>query len=133
MKNIIYIALVGIFLILVSGCTKTPINGNLDGEWEVMEVFPSPPEINLETRYFYNFQLHVCQLTVYGGPFAYGNLSYNGEIMSLDFPYIENESQELMLKQYGIYTNPITFNVEFEGKTRLILSNDDVYIVLRKF
>lgn len=115
------------------GCEKLNINGDLDGEWEVMNVYPSPPPIELDTRYFYNFQLHVCQLTIYGLPFTNGNLDYKGSNMTLNFPYIKNQEEILQLKQYGIFTNPVTFNVEFIGKTGLILSNEDVTITLRKF
>lgn len=123
---------IGILIFLVS-CQKTPINGNLDGEWEVMEVIPSPPDWGKETRLFYNFGHHVCQLTVYGGPFTLGNLAYNGEEMTLEFPFINTPVQELQLKQYGIFSNPVSFNVSFESKTRIILSNEESTVILRKF
>lgn len=131
---LIKLYLVSFLAILLSqGCTKTPINGNLDGEWEVIEVIPEPPAVENETRYFYNFSLHVCQLTVYGYPFRSGNLRYDGETMSLDFPYINTPEEELILKQYGIFSNPVTFDVYFENKSRLILSNDESTVVLKKF
>ena len=123
-----------IFLIFtLTGCTKTPINGNLDGEWEVMEVTPEPAEWDADARIFYNFQRYVCQLTFYGGPFTVGNLSYTGDEMSLNFPYIHTPKEISTLRQFGINTNPVTFNVTFENKRRLILYNSEVTIVLRKF
>lgn len=50
-------------------CQKAPINGNLDGQWEVVEVNPHPEVEILDQRLFYNFYRHVCQLTYYGGFF----------------------------------------------------------------
>ena len=124
-----------LFLILICffSCQKTDINGDLDGEWEVMSVTPSPPMWDKDERIFYNFGQHVCQLTVYGGPFTEGNMTYNGEEMNLDFPFIDTPSKELQIKQYGIYSNPVSFKVHFESKTRLVLSNDESTVILRKF
>lgn len=121
------------FLLLGSGCQKTPINGDLDGEWEVMEVWHDDIQIERETRLFYNFSRHVCQLTVYGGPFTLGNLAYDRNEIHLYFPYIETPEEELLLRQYGIFSNPVSFNVNFESKSDLILSGDRTTIVLRKF
>ena len=120
-------------LSILPTCQKTPINGDLDGEWEVMEVYPEPPEWDSDLRLFYNFSRSVCQLTVYGGPFTLGNLTYEDNVVTLYFPFIETEYQELQLKQYGIFTNPISFNAEFEGNRKLILSNENTIVILRKF
>lgn len=114
-------------------CTKVDINGNLDGEWEVMEVYPVPPDVNLDTRLFYNFQLHVCQLTMYGTYFTYASLNYDYPYITLYFPYIEHEWETIVLKQYGINENPVTFEVSFEGERKMILTNENVTIHLRKF
>ena len=119
--------------LLFAACQKVPVNGNLDGEWEVMEVYPAPPEWDRNIRLFYNFSRSVCQLTEYGGPFTLGNLVNNGETIYLNFPFINSPGAELQLKQYGIFTNPVSFNVEFEGKSRLILSNEESTVILKKF
>lgn len=135
LKNIFNIFLfTGIlFAISLSSCQKKPINGWLDGEWEVMEVTPAPPQWDQDLRIFYNFSRTVCQLTVYGGPFTAGNMVYDGEFLYIDFPLIKTPEEELTLKQYGIYSNPVSFKVEFDGKKRLILSNDQSLVILRKF
>lgn len=136
-RKITYHSVIGLLLLMVEfmtgGCQKLPLNGDLDGEWEVIEVIPSPPANGIDTRYFYNFSRHVCQLTVYGNVFTVGNLVYDEDTMTLDFPYIRTPEEKLTLKQYGIYENPVSFNVYFETKTRLILSNEDVSIILKKF
>lgn len=127
-------SLLCIFLsVILTGCQKTPINGDLDGEWEVMEVYPDPPEWDKDLRIFYNFSRSACQLTQYGGPFTLGNLVYEGSTITLKFPFIHTESEELQLKQYGIYSNPVSFEVEFQGKRKLILSNEESTVILKKF
>lgn len=122
-----------IFVSLIPGCQKTPINGNLDGEWEVMEVITENVKPEPSDRYFYNFSRHVCQLTLFGYPFTNGSLIYDGDIMTLNFPFVVSTSEKDLLKQYGIFTNPVSFDVKFEGKSRLILSNDETLIILKKF
>ena len=119
--------------ISVLACQKTPINGNLDGEWEVMEVSPAPVTGNSSTRVFYSFSHHVCQLSFFGAPFTNGNLVYTGDSMTLDFPFAQSPEDNLILQQYGIFSNPVSFDVYFESKTRMILTNDVSTVVLRKF
>ena len=114
-------------------CQKAPINGNLDGQWEVMEVYPKPENEVIDQRLFYNFYLHVCQLTYYGGYFLDGEISYDGESLYINFPAKLNNFQVKGLSQYGISTNPVVFDVEFPDKNSLILSNEEAMVVLRKF
>lgn len=113
-------------------CQKAPINGALDGQWEVKEVYPQPEVIIIDERLFYNFSLHVCDLTYYGALFTQGNMQYDGETLWLEFPFAKNEKEILALKQYGILSNPVSFNVDFSDKHHLTLSNDDSVVVLVK-
>ncbi|MCH5238633.1 MAG: lipocalin-like domain-containing protein [Muribaculaceae bacterium] len=121
-----------LLLLLPISCTKAPINGALDGQWEVVEVSPTPTEIIIDQRLFYNFSLQVCDLTYYGSLFTQGNMVYTGETLWLEFPFVRKEKDIQTLKQYGILTNPVTFNVEFKDKHHLILYNDDSTVELVK-
>lgn len=131
--KILIFALFCMINILFAGCAKAPLNGHLDGEWEVMNINPAPPVYGQETRRFFSFQLHVCQLTSYGQWFTHGSLEYDYPHMKLSFPYIDSDWQEKILQQYGIYSNPITFDVKFEGDRFMTLSNEEVTITLKKF
>lgn len=117
----------------IISCQKQPINGNLDGQWEVMEVTPKPTVDLVQNRLFYNFSLHVCQLTFYGDYFLDGEIVYDGQTLWINFPYSLDPYQKGVLTQYGITSNPVTFSVDFPDKKTLILSNDDTTVVLRKF
>ena len=125
-----------LMLVFANGCGKNPINGDLDGQWQVMDIVPEAPETSVQGRLYMCFNLHVCQLTSYGsGAQAAGNLKFDSQnnTLSLDFPDIQSERGLNILKQYGIYSNPVTFEIEMLNSSNLILRDGDVLVVLRKF
>ena len=129
--------IITIILVVVSGliplsCTKSPINGDLDGQWEVMDVYPSPSVNIIPERLYYNFSLHVCMLSYYGGTFLFANMVYDGDTLILDFAEDKNEEDILALQQYGILTNPVTFKVKYTDKHHLTLYNDQSEVILVK-
>lgn len=116
----------------MESCQKAPINGDLDGQWQVASVTPRPSQIIVNERLYYNFGMHVCMLTYYEGWFLSANMEYDGKTMRLDFPYASSEEDYIILRQYGITENPVAFNLRFEGSHRLVLWNDDTEITLIK-
>lgn len=124
-----------IIMLICTGCPKQPINGDLDGQWQIMEVTPEAPEIVTTERLYMCFYLHTVQLSYYGkNPWAAGNiLLYKDKTLSLDFPYETSEESIALLKQYGIYNNPVTFTIEHLDSKKLILRDGDVVVTLRKF
>lgn len=114
------------------GCQKTPINGDLDGQWQVVEVSPLPEETVVHERLYYNFSLHVCQLTYYDGWFTKAWMEYNGETLSLDFPYIDSQEDLFLLRQYGVPEPQTTFKVKFERSNRLTLTCEQSTVTLVK-
>lgn len=125
------------FLMLVAagGCQKAPINGDLDGQWQVMDVTPEAPETIIEERLYYCFSLHTVQLSYYGpGPWTSGNiLKFDDDHLVLEFPYADAYISIDKLKQYGIYSNPVSFTIEHLDKNRMTLRDGNVVISLRKF
>lgn len=128
-------SIAAILMVTLTSCPKHPINGDLDGQWQVMEVTPEAPEIVIHERIYYCFSLHTTQLTFYGaGPWASGNiLKYDENQLVLDFPYATSALSKARLKQYGIYSNPVTFTIKYLDKKHLILRDGDVVVTLRKF
>ena len=118
--------------LLLGGCTKAPINGNLDGQWQVVEVIPKPSEEIIGERIYYNFSLHVCMLSYYGGTFLFANMEYDGETLYLDFAEDKTEEDAVALRQYGILNNPISFSVKFTDSHHLTLSSENSQVVLVK-
>ena len=133
MKKNVFSIIITVFLIfLISGCSKAPINGDLDGQWEVVEVSPTPQFTIISGRLYYNFSLHTCMLSFYGGTFLFANMDYHGNQLSLDFAEESTERQRQALAQYGIIYNPITFQVDFKDSHHLTLTNNEVRIELIK-
>lgn len=133
--NIIIAIICFSFYVLLSGCQKSSINGNLDGRWQIMEMEVNGQVENMkDKRLYYNFYLHVCNLTYYGGVFTVGNLRYENNEIYLDFPYINTpDRMEILRTNYGIYSNPVTFTVFFIDKKKLVIGNDESLITFRKF
>lgn len=118
----------------VYGCQKSPINGDLDGQWQVVTVEPEVTEIILTEKLYMCFSLHVCQLSQYGGVWTTGKMEYvNNQTLYLYFPYAITYLSEAKLRQYGINKNPVTFTIEHLDKKSLILRDGDVIVTLRKF
>ena len=133
-----YLCLLTILMIFswLASCQKSPINGDLDGQWQILNVEPEVKDAVLPGRLYYCFSLHVCQLThSNGGAITSGNLYYDkvSGLIHLDFPYDKSEISVLRLKQYGINSNPVTFNIEYLDKKKLIMRDGDTVITLRKF
>lgn len=138
MKNLKYTIFIwfatAVMLSIVPGCQKSPINGELDGQWQVMTVEPTAPETIIHDRMYVCISLHTCQLSVYGsGIWTSGNMSYSDDKLTMEFPNANSPESIARLKQYGIYSNPVTFTVIFPEKNKLILKDKDAVVTLRKF
>lgn len=135
MKTGFFAAVAMILLLAAGGCQKEPINGDLDGQWQVIDVTPQAPETIINERLYYCFSLHTVQLSYYGpGPWTSGNiLKYGDNTLVLEFPYADAYISIDKLKQYGIYSNPVSFTIEHLDKNRMTLRDGDVVISLRKF
>ena len=77
--------------------------------------------------------MHVCSLSYFGGIFTEGNLKYEGNELWMQFPHIVTITNIEILKDYGIFSNPVTFSVEYIDKNKLILKDGDEIVTLRKF
>ncbi len=131
--GVLYVAV--FLLCLISGCQKSPINGDLDGQWQICEVSPASPEEILKGKLYYCFYMHTCQLTSPGYTIARGNFTFNGETISIDFP---TDGEDIVtaipsIHQYGIYSNPVTFNIVHLDSKKLVIENSDATITLRKY
>ncbi len=129
--------LISISLILilsgVSGCQKSPINGNLDGMWQVMSVEPEVDNPHFDSSIYYNFNLHVVQLSIYGGVWISGNMRFEDDELWLQFPNADAPDTIDALHQYGINSNPVAFKVIHLDRKRMVLRDGDTTVTLRKF
>lgn len=132
---ILYLALGIVIALGASSCQKSPINGDLDGQWQIMSVEPEPSDMIIDENLYYCFSLHVCQLTYYGNGYTSGILAFDGNSISLSFPNLDmnNDRNIKLLRQYGIYSNPVVFQVDYLDKDKLIMKSEESRVILRKF
>lgn len=119
----------------LTGCDKKPINGDLDGQWQVMNVEPEPVT-TIDQRIYYCFNLHTCTLTHYGQDRTdcmAGNMTFNGSTLHLDFPNYATPEGMLRLQQYGIRSNPVSFTIETLNSKSLVMTDGSTTVTLRKF
>lgn len=131
---------IGVLLLAFTGlsvsqsCQKSSINGDLDGRWQVMEIIVDDHSYNAkDQQLYYNFYLHVCNLSYYGGVYTEGNLDYDGSNLKISFPYLEYGEPTANLKRFGIYSNPVEFTILSIDKKRLVIESDESIVILRKF
>ena len=51
----------------------------------------------------------------------------------MDFPYSQSESGAAALRQYGIYTNPVVFEVLKADRKQLVLRTPETVITCRRY
>lgn len=119
--------------LLVSSCSKMPINGKLDGQWQLMSIESDDGVRIPEERIYICFNLHVVNLTDLHNNVYAGNLHYADDKVSMDFPYMEDAWGRKELAKWGIYENPIVFEVKTLTNKQLILQSSKNVLTLRRF
>lgn len=119
----------------LSGCRKHYINGDLDGQWQVLTIeYLSDGHVdNVKSKQiYYSFNLHTVHLRqVYGLPGAVvGNMKYDEKTMTLDFPLVEEVAS---LSAWGMNTTVTTFAVKHLSKEKLVIESDYSVVTCRKF
>ena len=116
------------FLAFMPGCRKGGINGDLDGQWQVMEVENlSTEQVTGPQQLYYCLYLHTVNLTGVG--MVAGNMTYEGDRLTLEFP-ITSVAQ---LSQWYIYDQTTTLKVESLSGSHMVLLSDKVRITFRKY
>lgn len=120
----------GILLcVLGSACSKLPINGNLDGQWQVQQIEYRSGETETPKQTYYNISLHTVNLMQVGGPFEAGNMQYSGDSLWISMPISPLEK----LRPFGLNQKDTRFGVEKLTSSHLVLQSDYARLSFRKF
>lgn len=122
---------VTILVSLTTSCRKVPINGKLDGQWQVMKVEYDDGTTVTPSSSYYCFSLHVAQLNGNGGGSA--NMVYDGDVITLDFPYIKSENAAKSLYNFGIAENPASLTVVKLTGSTLVMQSSVATVTCRRF
>lgn len=130
-------------------CDKVPINGPLDGQWQLMSI--ETPEGTRQTkanRTYLCFQLHLTQWFRPGKANIYAHFTHKGDsIHFFDFAHASAQRQEGdndewvtptemangLMDDWGVHSTDITFHVGELNRSRLVLECADTVLTFRKF
>ena len=77
--------------VLASACGKLPINGDLDGRWQIMKIEYASGEEDTPERAYYSIALHTINLMQVGGGNQSGNMEYTGDSLFVTMPISTKE------------------------------------------
>lgn len=133
-----------LMLIFLCGCGKLSHNGDLDGQWEVMQVLDGGTQVEppADKTFYYNFYLHTFQLSFTGNRslMLTGNMAYSPEEdrLGLELGFVKagrvHPSLIALLRFWGIpESGEVVMHIDELTSSRLVMSQGDVTVVCRKF
>ena len=115
-----------VLVLIVSACGKTPINGDLDGRWQIMKIEYTSGEEETPERAYYSVALHTINLMQVGGT---GNMEYTGDSLFVVMPISTVED----LLPFGMNGTEQRFGVKELTSKHLVLQSDYARLEFRKF
>lgn len=122
-------------LLLMSGCRKHYINGDLDGQWQVLTIeYKSDGSVdNVKAKQiYYCFNLHTVNLrqSKASPSILAGNMKYDKKSLTLEFPTVNNPSE---LSAWGMNSPSTTFTMRHLTGEKLVMESDYAVVSCRKF
>ena len=122
--------IIGALLLLMAGaCGKMPINGDLDGRWQIMKIEYASGEEEVPERAYYSVALHTINLMKVGVSNQTGNMEYTGDSLFVVMPISKVED----LLPFGMNGTEQRFGVKELTSKHLILQSDYARLEFRKF
>lgn len=118
-----------LLILIVSACGKTPINGDLDGRWQIMKIEYASGEEETPERAYYSVALHTINLMQVGVTSQTGNMEYTGDSLFVEMPVSKIED----LSPFGMNDTKQRFGVKELTSKHLVLQSDYARLEFRKF
>jgi len=118
-----------LLILIVSACGKTPINGDLDGRWQIMKIEYASGEEETPERAYYSVALHTINLMQVGVTNQTGNMEYTGDSLFVEMPVSKIED----LLPFGMNDTKQRFGVKELTSKHLVLQSDYARLEFRKF
>ena len=115
--------------LIVSSCGKMPINGDLDGRWQIMKIEYASGEEEVPERAYYSVALHTINLMKVGVSNQTGNMEYTGDSLFVVMPISKVED----LLPFGMNGTEQRFGVKELTSNHLVLQSDYARLQFRKF
>ena len=134
---------------LFSTCDKVPINGDLDGMWQLMNIETPSQQVDAKQRRVYvSVQLHLTMWeNKLSGDTYYAHFEHRGDsIRFYDFVHAslhQNASQDDerisakemsdgILDDWGVHTLDARYRIDHLSESSLILHSNDTILTFRK-
>ena len=122
--------IIGALLLLMAGaCGKMPINGDLDGRWQIMKIEYASGEEEVPERAYYSVALHTINLMKVGVSNQTGNMEYTGDSLFVVMPISKVED----LLPFGMNGTEQRFGIKELTSKHLVLQSDYARLEFRKF
>ena len=122
--------IIGALLLLMAGaCGKMPINGDLDGRWQIMKIEYASGEEEVPERAYYSVALHTINLMKVDVGNQTGNMEYTGDSLFVVMPI----SKVKDLLPFGMNGTEQRFGVKELTSKYLVLQSDYARLEFRKF
>ena len=123
---------------VLCSCDKKPINGKLDGRWQLMTIEYNDGSIKECERTNCSIQLHTVELMDKGtNPLTLmGHFSSTDGVVMGEFKYqtnMEATATEEDLNRFGLNTSITHFEVEKATGSKMVLKSDYARLTYRKF
>ena len=123
---------------VLCSCDKKPINGKLDGRWQLMTIEYNDGSIKECERIYCSIQLHTVELMDKGtNPLTLmGHFSSTDGVVMGEFKYqtnMEATATEEDLNRFGLNTSVTYFEVEKATGSKMVLKSDYARLTYRKF
>lgn len=134
--------------LLLTACDKMPMNGDLDGMWQLLTEEKADTTLNVkDSRIYISFQLHTVQFDAHGTSRQYyATFTHRGDTIAYSTichaaAYeTQTDDNELVtadelpaLSTWGIYSLQPTYTVLRLSSETLVLRSDSSTLRLRKF
>lgn len=123
-----YIIMV-LLVLIASACGKMPINGDLDGRWQIMKIVYASGEEETPERAYYSVALHTINLMKVGVSNQTGNMEYTGDSLFVVMPISTVEK----LLPFGMNATEQRFGVKELTLNHLVLQSNYAWLEFRKF
>ena len=118
-----------LLLLMASACGKMPINGDLDGRWQIMKIEYASGEEEMPERAYYSVALHTINLMKVDVTSQTGNMEYTGDSLFVVMPVSKVED----LLPFGMNGMEQRFGVKELTSKYLVLQSDYARLEFRKF
>ena len=136
MKKLLILSL---FIVMLCSCGKTPINGKLDGMWQLIKIEKTDGTVTdtKEQRLYYNVQLELLGLQKDGYTEYLGRFNYTKDsLLVYDIRTSGDNTLTATPEQllpYGINGTSDRFGIEALTHNKMVLRSSVAILSFRKF